>query len=148
MKEIICLSNESWSSTPGRTQQLVTRLRDTKILYFSPAADFRDQRWRMPGKKVRPNVTVFTLPPVLIQDERFAHMFRMGWQRVGRFVQEKALRHRFREPLLWCSSPTHVHLLDHLDYGCLVYDCYREWEELPGAWEGTLAHTADIVFAA
>ena len=148
MKEIICLSNEPWSNTPGRTQQLITRLRDTKILYFSPAASLRDGSWRKPGRKVRPNVTVFTLPPVLLPNERFAHMFRMAQQRLGRFVQEKAERNRFRDALLWTTNPAHVHLLDHLEYTSLVYDCDREWDELPGPWEGTLAHTADIVFAA
>lgn len=147
MKEIICLSNEPWSSTPGRTQQLITRLRDTKILYFSPAASIRDTDWRKPGRKVRPNVTVFTLPPVLIQDERLSYLFRSGQQRVGRFIQEKAERHRFRIPLLWTTSPAHVHLLDQLEYSGLVYDCDRVWEDFPAPWEGTLAHTADVVFA-
>ena len=28
MKQILCLSNEPWSSSPGRTQQLISRLRD------------------------------------------------------------------------------------------------------------------------
>lgn len=147
MKEIICLSNEPWSSTPGRTQQLITRLRDTKILYFSPATSIRDTDWRKPGRKVRPNVTVFTLPPVLIQDERLSYLFRSGQQRVGRFIQEKAERYRFRTPLLWTTSPAHVHLLDQLEYSGLVYDCDRVWEDFPAPWEGTLAHAADVVFA-
>ena len=148
MKEIICLSNEPWSSTPGRTQQLITRLRDTKILYFSPAASLRDAAWKQPGRKVRPNVTVYTLPPVLVQNEHLIHLFRMSQQRVGRFIQEKARRHRFRTPLLWTVSPAHVHLLDTLEYSGLVYDCDRVWEDFPGPWEGTLAHAADVVFAA
>ena len=148
MKEIICLSNEAWSATPGRTQQLITRLRDTKILYFSPAASLRDTSWRKPGRKVRPNVTVYTLPPVLLPNERLSHVFRMAQQRLGRFIQEKAERNRFGDVLLWTTNPTHVHLLDQLEYTGLVYDCDREWEQFPGPWEGTLAHTADVVFAA
>ena len=148
MKEIICLSNEPWGANPGRTQQLITRLRDTKILYFSPAASLRDSSWHNPGRKVRPNVTVFTLPPVFLPDERFAHMFHMAQQRLGRFIREKAERSRFRDALLWTTNPTHVHLLDQLAYTGLVYDCDREWEDFPGPWEGTLAHAADVVFAA
>lgn len=148
MKEIICLSNEPWSQTPGRTQQLITRIRDTKILYFSPAASARDTAWKQPGRKVRPNVTVYTLPPVLVRNERLAHLFRLSHQRVGKFIQEKARRHRFRAPLLWTVSPAHVHLLDELEYAGLVYDCDRIWEDYPGPWEGTLAHAADVVFAA
>lgn len=148
MKEIICLSNEPWSATPGRTQQLVTRLRDTKILYFSPADSLLDPTWRKPGKKVRPNVTVYTLPPFILPDERLPHIFRLAQQRPGRFIQEKAARSRFHQPLLWTTNPTHVHLLDHLEYSGVVYDCDREWEQYPGPWEGTLAHNADLTFAA
>lgn len=146
MKEMICLSNEAWSSTPGRTQQLVTRLRDTKILYFSPSASLWDQSWRKPGRKVRPNVTAFTLPPVRVWEERLVHIFHFEQQRLGRFILEKA--GRLRSPLLWTSNPAHVHLLDQLEYSGLIYDCDREWDELPPPWEGTLAHAADVVFAA
>ncbi len=148
MKAIICLSNESWQSSPGRTRQLISRLRDTKILYFSPASSPRDRRWREAGRKVRPNVTEFVLPPLLIRDERLSPLFRIGQQKLGRFIREQAQRQRMTAPLLWVTSPTYVHLLDHLEYSGLVYDCDRVWDELPGPWEGTLAHTADIVFAA
>lgn len=148
MKEIICLSNQTWSATPGRTQQLITRLRDTKILYFSPAASLTDVSWRKPGRKVRHNVTAYTLPPVVLPDQRLTPMLRIAQRRLGRFVREKAQRNRFSNVLLWTSSPAHVHLLDQLGYSGLVYDCDREWDELPGPWEGALAHTADVVFAA
>lgn len=56
--------------------------------------------------------------------------------------------HRFRSPLLWCACPEQVHLLDRLDYDGLIYDCDREWDDLPPAWEGSLASAADVVFAA
>ena len=60
MKQILCLAGEPWSSSPGRTQQLISRLRDTQILYFSPANGRSDRSFRQKGKKVRPNVTVYT----------------------------------------------------------------------------------------
>ena len=149
MKQILCLSNEPWSSSPGRTQQLISRLRDAHILYFSPSPRWSDRAFRSKGIKVRPNVTVYTLPPLLFQvEERYGRLFRMGQRKLGRFIADKAAAHRFRHPLLWTTRPEHVHLLDHLDYGGLVYDCDREWEDLPPAWEGCLANTADVVFAA
>ena len=149
MKQILCLSGEPWSSSPGRTQQLISRLREAQILYFAPAQGRLDRAFRQKGKKVRPNVTVYTLPPLLLpQEERYGRLFRMDQGRLGRFVAEKAARHRFSAPLLWTTSPQHVHLLDHLEYGGLVYDCDREWEDLPPAWEGSLAGAADLVFAA
>ena len=32
MKQIICLSNEPWSASPGRTQQLLSRLKGIQTL--------------------------------------------------------------------------------------------------------------------
>lgn len=148
MNQIICLSNENWSTVPGRTQQLMTRLREAQVLYFSPAASRWDLSWRGPGTQVRHGVTVYTLPPVFIQEERWGGLFRRGWRKLGRFIQERAERHRLQAPLLWTANPAHVHLLDELNYGSLVYDCDREWDELPSRWEGSLAHSADVVFAA
>ncbi len=149
MKQILCLAGEPWSSSPGRTQQLISRLRDAQILYFSPAAGRLDRSFRQKGRKVRPNVTVYTLPPLLLPvEERYGPLFRLDRGRVSRFVADRAARHRFSSPLLWVTSPQHVHLLDHLEYGGLVYDCDREWDEFSPAWEGSLAGAADLVFAA
>ena len=45
VKQILCLSNQPWSTSPGRTQQLISRLRDTQILYFCPASGRTDRAW-------------------------------------------------------------------------------------------------------
>ena len=50
MKQVVCLSTEPWSPTPGRTQHLITRLKDAQVLYFSPGGGLLDQRWRQPGR--------------------------------------------------------------------------------------------------
>ena len=76
LKQILCLSNEPWSTSPGRTQQLLSRLRDTQILYFAPPAGRRDRSFRQKGQKVRPNVTVYTLPPTLFPvSEQYSRLF-------------------------------------------------------------------------
>ncbi len=146
MKQILCLSNEPWSASPSRTQQLVSRLRDARIAYFSPPSGRGDQSFRKKGRQVRPNVTVYTLPPTLNVDERHAFLFRAGWKKLSRYIAARA--GRGDRPLLWTTHPAHVHLLDLLDYGGLVYDCDRAWDELPPRWEGGLAGAADVVFAA
>ena len=149
MKEIICIANEPWSLSPGRTQQLVTRLREARILYFSPATRFSPFRPDQQGRKVRPNVTEYTLPHLFLQvDERHRRLFRMGQRRLGQFIAAQAERHRLRAPLLWLTSPDQVHLLDYIPYDGLIYDCSEEWDDLPALWEGSLAHAADLVFAA
>ena len=149
MKQILCLSGEPWSKLPGRTQQLMSRIRDAQILYVSPAAGWGDLSYRRKGQKVRPNVVSCTLPPLRLPlREQAGPLFRRQRRKLSRFIAEKAAQQRFRSPLLWVTRPEHVHLLDGLDYDGLVYDCDREWDHLPPHWEGTLAHAADVVFAA
>ena len=149
MKQIVCLSNEAWSHSPGRTQQLIARLKHTQVLFFSPADSWRDMRFRAGGRAVKPNITVYTLPPLLLpSDERYGPLFRLGQRRLARFIAGCMEEHRFRSPLLWNTCPEQVHLLDRLDYDGLIYDCDREWDDLPPEWEGSMASAADVVFAA
>ena len=148
MKQVVCLSDTPWRSIPSRTQQLMTRMKGVQVLFFEPAANRKDRSWRKGGRRVRPEVTVYTLPPVSTQDERYLPLFRMGQRKQARFINRQLDKHRFRSFLLWTTSPVHVHLLDHISYDALVYDCDREWTQLPELWEGTLAQTADVVFAA
>lgn len=149
MKQILCLANEPWSKHPHRTQQLISRLRDTQVLYFFPGSGRRRPSWGQKGRKVRPNVTVCVLPaPLFPVGEEYRLLFQAQQRRRADFITRLAARHRFRAPLLWTTHPSHVHLLDRLEYSGLVYDCDREWDGLPPQWEGSLAHAADVVFAA
>ncbi|MCI9156170.1 MAG: glycosyltransferase family 1 protein [Lawsonibacter sp.] len=150
MKQILCMSSEPWSNKlPGRTQQIVSRLRDTQILYFFPAQSPRGKTYLKGGRQVRPNVTAYELPAIPFPiPERYHMLFQMAWKKVGRFIQDTAARHRFRQPLLWTTHPRHIHLVDQLEYSALIYDCDRSWEGLPPHWEGSLAQAADVVFAA
>lgn len=148
MKHIVCLSSKPWSTIPSRTQQLMTRMKGAQVLFFQPASGRRDRSWRKGGRKVRPDVTVYTLPPLYTQDERLRPLFRSGQRRQAKFIARQIDKHRLRSFLLWTTAPIHVHLLDQLSYDALVYDCDRDWAEVPETWEGSLAHAADVVFAA
>ena len=65
MKQILCMSSEPWSNRlPGRTQQIISRLRDAQILYFYPAQSTRDRSYLKGVRQVRPNVAVCALPPI------------------------------------------------------------------------------------
>ena len=97
---------------------------------------------------MRPGLTVYTLPPVLAVEERHHYLFRRNQQRLAKFIEQCMDRHRFRDPVLWCTSPQQVHLLDYLPYRGLVYDCDRDWSHLPIRWESDLALAADVIFAA
>ena len=148
MKYIVCLSDAPWGADPSRAQQLMARMKEARVLFFQPASGRGDRRWAKGGVRVRPNVTVYTLPPVAVEDERLLPLFRIGRRRLARYINRVLDKQRARDYLLWTTSPEQVHLLDRLGYSALVYDCSGDWSDLPDRWEGSLAHAADVVFAA
>ena len=146
MKHYVCLAPEPWSATPGRTQHLMSRFRDAKILYFEPSTGRGAHR--APGRQVRPGLTVYTLPPVLRLDEKHRFLFNGQQRKLARFIQTRMDTHRLRDTVLWCTSPEQVHLVEHLSCRNMVYDCGREWPQFPLEWESDLALAAEVIFAA
>lgn len=144
MKQIVCLSHTPWSACPTRTQQLITRLSGTDVLYFEPPSAKPDSK----GRKVRPNIMVYQLPKLISLASNTRPVAQYNRRRIASCIEKVMARHRFREPLLWCTTPENVHQLDYLAYRGLVYDCHRYWSELPVQWEGELAAAADVCFAA
>lgn len=147
MKQIICLSHSRWSARPNRTQQLLTRLDDTQILFFEPPARTSDPALKQ-GLRVRSNITVYPLPPLILDGVDQPWLRRHSQARVTRAIEASMARHHFKEPVLWCTTPENAFLVDQLAYRCLVYDCHREWDHLPLEWESDLTFAADVVFAA
>lgn len=148
MNQYLCLANEPWQGAPTRTQQLITRLRGAQVLYFEPPAPPGSRAHKAPGRRVRPGLTVYSLPPALEVDEQHPYFFRCRTNKLARFILRAMDRHRFRDPVLWCTCPDQVHILDYLPRRALVYDCDREWEGFPLRWESDLALEADLIFAA
>ena len=144
MKQIVCLSHTPWTSRPTRTQQLMSRLSGADVLYFEPPTRKGDGR----GRKVRPNVMVYPLPQLMELGSNTALVARHNRRKIAVCIEHAMTRHRFREPLLWCTTPENIHQLDYLAYRGLVYDCHRYWSDLPIDWEGELAAASDVCFAA
>ncbi len=147
MKQYICLASEPWSAVPTRTQHLMTRLRDVKILYFEPPATGGNAH-KKPGRQLRPGLTVYALPPVHKFEMEHSALFSRSRKRLAKFIERKAAEHRFRDPVLWCTSPEQAHLPELLSCRTVVYDCDRDWPRLPLEWESDLALTAEVIFAA
>lgn len=61
MKQILCLSHTPWQARPNRTQQLLARMNDIQILFFEPPVP-RGVPIPKQGRKMRPHITVYTLP--------------------------------------------------------------------------------------
>lgn len=142
--QFICLSHAPWRAMPTRTQHLMLRLKGAHILYFEPPGP----NWRRPGRRLRPGLTLYTLPPLAEVEECYHFFFRRRYRRLARFITQRMDRHRFREPVLWTDTPESVHLLEFLSYRALIYDCDRAWSHLPIRWESDLALSADVIFAA
>lgn len=148
MTHIVCLSSAPWQSIPTRTQHLMTRLHGAEVLFFEPPEEKGCQDHKKPGRKVRAKVTVYTLPHLWDVSPRHRALFRHNQRKMAEFIQDVLDRRGIREPLLWCTTPENVHILDFLAYRGLVYDCDRYWTGLPLEWESDLALNADVVFAA
>lgn len=143
MNQILCLSPSPWRSIPTRTQQLMTRLKNAKILFLNPPT----RNYRKPGRKVRPGLTVYSMPPSpKAVEDKLVRLFRA--RRQIRYLLKLMDTYRFREPLLWCTAPEQVHLLDAIPHSGLVYDCGQDWLDSPPEWESELTLAADVVFAA
>lgn len=148
MKQYVILSHSRWSSAPSRIQQLASRLADAEILFFQPAADPRDPSRQEGGKLVRPNLTLYTLPPGGALQQRVFFLENRSVKRQAAFVEKAMHRHKFHQPALWLTSPDHVLFLDYLSYRGLIYDCDRFWPDTLDSRESELAYAADVVFAA
>lgn len=142
LRQIVCISSAPWQSAPTRTQQLVARLRDAQVLFFEPPGG------RHAGRRVRPGLTLYSLPAIPEIETHHHRLFRLGQRRLAKFIAARLDRHRFRDYLLWCDCPSAVHLLDYLPCRGVVYDCSRDWSRLPIRWESDLALAADVIFAA
>ena len=166
MKQIVCLATSPWYPIPTRKQQVMSRMPDAEILYFDPSATIiaplRDKStkplmtaWKEPGEKVRDNITVYRLPPVLPFFYKCRAINRINQKRIARFVCEKMKEHGFSKPLLWVYSPVTVDCVDLIPHEALVYDCVDRHSAYGGlmnpalvdAMELELAKKTDMTFA-
>ena len=144
MNQVVCLSGEAWSKVPSRSQQLMSRLRDAQVLFFDPPSP----NYKAPGRQLRPGLTAYALPPDPFSSSAPRFLTQLMGDRQGKLLRKRLDAHRFRKPLLWCSSPQGAKYLDDFPWRGVVYDCGRYWSSYPDQWEDKLTRAADVVFAA
>ena len=144
MKQLLCLAHAPWRARPDRTQQLLARLTGAQILFFEPAPR-RGGPMPGQGRRVRAHITVYTLPAPLPYPQDTSVLQRRRLDRAVGFIQQVMEKHRFREPVLWCSSPLHAQFLDELAYRGVVYDCNRYWGDEFLDWESDLTRHAETL---
>ncbi|MDE6590362.1 MAG: hypothetical protein K2K53_08505, partial [Oscillospiraceae bacterium] len=147
MKQILCLSYTPWRTRPSRTQQLLVRLANAKILFFEPAPP-KGVPLPKQGRRVRSHIMVYTLPTSLPGPKEQSLFGRRRLDKATDFIQQVMNKHHFREPVLWCTAPIHAQFLDKLAYRGAVYDCHRFWDESFLELESDLTCHAEVVFAA
>ena len=147
MKQLLCLSYAPWRGRPTRTQQLLARLGDARILFIEPPPPKGVPRPEQ-GRRVREHITAYTLPVPLPGHREQSLFARRRLDRAADFLQKPMAKHRFQEPVLWCTAPVHAQFLDRLAYRGAVYDCHRYWDESFLELESDLTRHAEVVFAA
>lgn len=145
MKQYVILSHQRWSSRPSRIQQLSSRLNEAEILFFQPA-DRREPP--VSGKQVRPNITLYTLPPERPLSRRVSLLERGCVRQQAAFLSRQLEQHGFDRPVLWLTHPDQLLFLDRLRFRALIYDCDRFWPAALENRESELACAADLIFAA
>ncbi|NLD88161.1 MAG: glycosyltransferase family 1 protein, partial [Clostridiales bacterium] len=166
MNKVICMSTSSFRPYPTRKQQVMTRLRDSEILYFDPPISIigplkdptirsKLSEYRKKPDKPAKNITVYSLPPVLPFFNRFRIINRINQLLIASFVKKKAAQHGFDNAVLWTYSPTSCDLVSHMPHSALVYDCVDRHSgykgqitpEVVDKMEQDLAKACDTVFA-
>ena len=159
MKQIVCLATSPWYPIPTRKQQVMSRIPDAEILYFDPSATIiaplRDKTakplmtaWKQPGEKVKDNITVYRLPPVLPFFNKCRAINRANQKKIAKFVREKMKEHGFEKPLLWVYSPVTVDCVDLIPHSGLVYDCVDRHSAYGGLMNPALVDAMELELAA
>ena len=159
MTQVICLSESTWRSHPGRTQALLSHLPQIDCLYFEPPVTFlafflgrtgrrRVRAHRSPGKMFRPGITVYALPPILPFGRTYRFIQRYNRRKLARYIRKKMEQHAFRLPLFWCATELGAGLPALLPYSHVLYDCRNATPGIPlRDVEQALLKDADLVFA-
>ena len=125
---IVCLSTTNYHPLPTRKQNVMSRLRNSEILYFDPPvsmiAPLKDkkasayiEKYKQPGEKVEghENITVYALPPVLPFFNKFRWINKINQKRQAAFIREKMREHGFGdETVLWCYSPSSCDIVEQV----------------------------------
>ena len=164
--QIVCISSACWYPFPTRKQNVMSRLPDSEILYFDPPvtllAPLKDKKtlkklfaYKKQQPAPQPNITVYSLPPVLPFYNKFRWVNRINQFFIARFIRKKMKKHGFDRPILWCYLPSSCDAADKIPHSGLVYDCVDRHSAYGGhmspetvdRMERELAQKCDAVFS-
>lgn len=134
MKNIVCLSTTSFEPLPTRKQNVMSRLKNCEVLYFDPSvsiiAPLKDKtafkkcfNFMKKGYNPQENITVYALPPILPFYNKVRFINKINQFFMSIYVKNKIRKHKFKDILLWCYSPSSVDIVDRIKKDKLIYDC-------------------------
>lgn len=166
MKDIVCLSTTRFDSVPTRKQNVMKRLKYSRVLYFNPpitiAAPLKDKTsfkylfsFMKSGKDVEKNIKVYDLPPILPLFNKNRKINKINQWLIARYVNFRMAQNYYRNVILWCYSPSNCDAVKYIQHTSLVYDCVDRHSGYVGMinpqvvenMEQDLAQKCDIVYA-
>lgn len=87
MKQLLCLSYAPWRARANRTQQLLARLGDARVLFIEPPPPKGVPRPEQ-GRRVREHITAYTLPVPLPGPREQSLFARRRLDRAADFLQK------------------------------------------------------------
>ena len=130
MSQIICLAAEPWGDYASRSRQLISRLKNHRILYFDPRPAGKGQRNAMTashkdeGQLVEKWTTCYASPP------SYSHlppMFKPLTDRLMvRYIKERMSEVGFTNPVLWLGLPHYEPLVKSIPNELVIFDCPSE----------------------
>lgn len=145
MNPYVILSHKPWKHVPTRTQQLVSRLKNSTIYFFELTGT--SPKLKSQGKQVRPHIFVYTLPTGIPLLEKLPLSPFSVHKKHGHFISQTLADNQILDPILWVTHPHFLSLTKMIAHEGLIYDCDRDWSHLHHNGEGELANNADVVFA-
>ena len=142
-RQVVCLSTSNFYPVPTRKQNVMTRLRDTEILYVDPpvsllaplkdpAAWKRLLAFRKAGTKAGGHITVVASPPVLPFFNRFRWINRINQRILAGYLRKRIRAMGFDRPWLWCYSPASCDAVPFVPNRGVIYDCVDRHSAYPG----------------
>lgn len=127
---MVVLSAVPWYPQPARIQQIVSRLPQTRVLYFDPPPQERPKKKKAGGAEGEQSdailqagefITILPLPAVPPGETRRA--FRRQGRKLARFIRRAMAKYEFQEDsVIWCCAPAAADILPHIPHGPVIYD--------------------------
>jgi glycosyltransferase involved in cell wall biosynthesis len=145
--DLVCLSHLRWDFVYQRPQHLLSRCAKERRVFFIEEPMFEDGgSWQLEVSRRECGVWVVVphLPKGLSGDLLQAMQQSL--------IDELLAEHVVINPILWYYTPMALSYTDHLQSGCVVYDCMDELSAFKGAspqlrqLETQLFEKADLVF--